>query len=73
MKEQNEEDEDTTEAEYDDDIDKNEDENEDDDDNDIEKVGNIADNDKIFCIWTVGWQQLLCFQIKKALVYKYIK
>ena len=44
MKEQNEEDEDAAEAEDDEDI------YEDEDDNNIEKVVNIADNDKIVCI-----------------------
>ena len=69
MKEQNEKDEDAAEAEDDEDIDKDEDEieDEDEDNNDIEEVGNITDNDKIVCIWTVG-DSNICFQIKTALV-----
>ena len=50
MKEQTEEDEDAAEADEDEDEDDNEDEDEDEVNNDIEKVGNIADNDKIVCI-----------------------
>ena len=59
MKEQNEEDEDAAEAEDNEDVAKDEDyedEDEDEDNKYNQKVGNIADNYKIVCIWTVGWR-----------------